>query len=249
MAYARLDDSHFWSAHRLAAPRAVSQEYRGFSRYLRSNLRVHCCGFLALHVLFMLEANGTNVRMGPSIGIILGIMFMVLGNWMGKLRRNLYIGIRTPWTIANDIVWEKTHRLGGRLFVAAGIVTVAVCTFASDRGLLCRSHRQCPDQHILVAGLFALLLSQVWTNGRPESGAESPDRFACNLICVLHVLHHERWVFERLSVRDVGWIAFIQAPMHRVAGPRLATPRIAPICRGVIWSEKSGQKCHAHGYH
>lgn len=89
--------------------------------------------FLALHVLFMLEANGTNVRMGPSIGIILGIMFMVLGNWMGKMRRNLYIGIRTPWTIANDVVWEKTHRLGGRLFVAAGIVTVAVCPFASDR--------------------------------------------------------------------------------------------------------------------
>lgn len=88
--------------------------------------------FLALHVLFMLEASGVHTSIGSSIGIILGILFMVLGNWMGKMRRNLYIGIRTPWTIANDVVWEKTHRLGGRLFFVSGLVTAAVCLFASD---------------------------------------------------------------------------------------------------------------------
>ncbi|HWL94406.1 MAG TPA: SdpI family protein [Phycisphaerae bacterium] len=88
--------------------------------------------FLALHVLFMLEAVGWHTRIGPSIGVICGIMFVALGNWMGKMRRNLYIGIRTPWTLANDVVWEKTHRLGGRLFVASGLLSIVVCLFAPD---------------------------------------------------------------------------------------------------------------------
>lgn len=87
---------------------------------------------LAIHVVFMLEAYGVHMRMGPTIGIIIGLLYMMLGNWMGKIRRNLYIGIRTPWTIVNDVVWEKTHRVGGRLFVACGLLTVAVCPWAPD---------------------------------------------------------------------------------------------------------------------
>ena len=43
---------------------------------------------------------------------------------MGKLRKNFFIGIRTPWTLASDAVWERTHRLGGRLFMLAGLVMV-----------------------------------------------------------------------------------------------------------------------------
>ncbi|MEL7298668.1 MAG: SdpI family protein, partial [Pseudomonadota bacterium] len=50
-----------------------------------------------------------------------GLLFVVLGNYMGKLRKNFFIGIRTPWTLASDEVWARTHRLGGYLFVAAGI--------------------------------------------------------------------------------------------------------------------------------
>ncbi len=87
---------------------------------------------LAIHVLFMLEAYGAKTRFGPSIAIVIGILYVLIGNWMGKMRRNLYVGIRTPWTIVNDVVWEKTHRVGGRLFVGCGLFTIAVCPFASD---------------------------------------------------------------------------------------------------------------------
>ncbi len=50
------------------------------------------------------------------------IMFALIGNVLGKVRRNFFVGIRTPWTIANERVWNDTHRLAGRLFVGGGIL-------------------------------------------------------------------------------------------------------------------------------
>ena len=51
----------------------------------------------------------------------LGLLFILMGNFMGKLRPNYFAGIRTPWTLESKIVWLKTHRLGGRVMVAGGI--------------------------------------------------------------------------------------------------------------------------------
>jgi len=61
----------------------------------------------------------------PTITMLaVGVLLMVLGNYMGKLRKNFFIGIRTPWTLTSDAVWERTHRLGGWLFMLAGLVMV-----------------------------------------------------------------------------------------------------------------------------
>lgn len=79
---------------------------------------------LALNVITVLKAEGRDIPMNRIIPVGIGLLLAVLGNWFGKLRRNFYIGIRTPWTIANDEVWERTHRLGGRLFVVYGLLLV-----------------------------------------------------------------------------------------------------------------------------
>jgi uncharacterized membrane protein len=52
------------------------------------------------------------------------IMFGILGNVMGKVRRNFWVGVRTPWTLANDRVWNDTHRLAGRLFVGVALLLI-----------------------------------------------------------------------------------------------------------------------------
>ena len=59
-----------------------------------------------------------------DLATIIGLLFIVLGNWMGKLRRNLIAGIRTPWTLKSDVVWQRTHRIGGRLMVALGLAVL-----------------------------------------------------------------------------------------------------------------------------
>jgi uncharacterized membrane protein len=46
-----------------------------------------------------------------------------MGFMLRKAKRNYFIGIRTPWTLANDVVWDKTHSLGSKLFIAAGFLT------------------------------------------------------------------------------------------------------------------------------
>ena len=79
-------------------------------------------GFMSgVAILVLLEANGRDVRINEMIFAGVGLMFIVLGNYMGKVRKNFFIGIRTPWTLASDEVWSRTHRLGGKVFVLIGI--------------------------------------------------------------------------------------------------------------------------------
>jgi uncharacterized membrane protein len=82
---------------------------------------------LGLVHLLALQA-ALNPAMDSDRFIIVGVclLVMLLGNVMGKVKRNFWVGIRTPWTLANETVWAGTHRLGGRLMVAAGLL-VAVC--------------------------------------------------------------------------------------------------------------------------
>lgn len=60
--------------------------------------------------------------------IMLGVfsLFMVIGNVLGKTRRNYWMGIRTPWTLESDLVWFHTHRVGGRMMVGAGVLGIVI---------------------------------------------------------------------------------------------------------------------------
>ena len=53
-----------------------------------------------------------------------GFLFILIGNYMPKMRRNWVMGIRTPWTLADERVWDKTHRFAGPLFMLSGVITV-----------------------------------------------------------------------------------------------------------------------------
>lgn len=54
----------------------------------------------------------------------IGVLFLLLGNYMGRIRFNYFFGIRTPWTLADEEVWRKTHRMAGPLWMAAGAVAL-----------------------------------------------------------------------------------------------------------------------------
>ena len=60
------------------------------------------------------------------ISIAMSILLTFTGNYMGKLRRNYWVGIRTPWTMASDRMWERTHRFASWLFVGAGLLGIAI---------------------------------------------------------------------------------------------------------------------------
>ena len=58
------------------------------------------------------------------VPIGVGVLLVVIGNLLPRARPNWFVGIRTPWTLSSDRVWEKTHRFGGHVFVAGGLLIV-----------------------------------------------------------------------------------------------------------------------------
>ena len=74
----------------------------------------------------LLTAFGYDVDTGLLVPLAVGLMLCVLGNVMGKIRPNWFVGVRTPWTLSSRDSWNKTHRLGGRLFVVLGVAVAAL---------------------------------------------------------------------------------------------------------------------------
>lgn len=106
--------------------------------------------FLALHAILILNTLGVNIPIEVVVPIGVGTLFMIIGNYMGKVRRNYMFGIRTPWTLASELSWNKTHRLGGRLFVLLGLAMVISAAFANGMVTFV----------VMFAGIIGMLL---WT--------------------------------------------------------------------------------------
>lgn len=81
--------------------------------------------FVGLQVVTVLPPLGRPVDTSLFVGIGLPLLFIVLGNSMGRLRQNYFVGIRVPWTIASEEVWNATHRFAGKLWVACGFLMLA----------------------------------------------------------------------------------------------------------------------------
>lgn len=79
---------------------------------------------LVIGTTALLAGAGRHVSVDLVAPIAVGALLMVIGNFMGKFRKNFFVGIRTPWTLTSDVVWERTHRFAGWLFVLAGLVWV-----------------------------------------------------------------------------------------------------------------------------
>jgi uncharacterized membrane protein len=102
---------------------------------LKTNIekfRKYYDGFIILFFVFILFIHfqgilwNIGIKMSPNVifPIGLGLLFFYSGILYENAKRNWFIGIRTPWTLSNDIVWDKTHKIGGRLFKIAGMITL-----------------------------------------------------------------------------------------------------------------------------
>lgn len=79
-----------------------------------------------LYVLTMLFSLGYDINIGLIVKAGVALLLAVIGNFMGQFRHNYFVGIKTPWTLANEKVWNQTHRFGGRIWVAGGLVCLAM---------------------------------------------------------------------------------------------------------------------------
>jgi uncharacterized membrane protein len=78
-----------------------------------------------LHALTLAWNLGfTGFRMSAALLPAMGLLFIFIGALLRRVRRNFFIGIRTPWTLSSDRVWERTHSLGSKLFIASGCLAL-----------------------------------------------------------------------------------------------------------------------------
>jgi uncharacterized membrane protein len=101
--------------------------------------RIHFERFMILLFLFLLYLYLLTIAWNLGLRFVMirllapgfAILFFFCGVLLQRARRNMFIGIRTPWTLTSDLVWDKTHRLGGTLFKIAGVLSLGGIAFPS----------------------------------------------------------------------------------------------------------------------
>jgi uncharacterized membrane protein len=73
-----------------------------------------------LHVVVLGAALGWPIAVDRVVPGAVGVLLVIIGNLLPRARSNWWFGIRTPWTLSSDRVWQKTHRVGGYLMILAG---------------------------------------------------------------------------------------------------------------------------------
>ena len=100
-----------------------------------------------VYVLMQMAARGRTASVAPAVAFLIGGLFCGLGNLLGKVRPNWFVGIRTPWTLSSAESWTRTHRAGGWIFLVAGLLTMAGAIFL--------------DAGRVIAGLAVMMLLAV----------------------------------------------------------------------------------------
>ena len=79
---------------------------------------------IALHGFILSFSMGYQADIRPFVFFSVGSLFLLIGNHLPNARQNYTFGIRNPWTLHNDVVWKKTHRVGGWMFAGLGFISM-----------------------------------------------------------------------------------------------------------------------------
>ena len=110
----------------------LKKNIQEFTRYYDSFILLIIFFFFYADIVTILWNMGLKLNINFFIIPAIGFLFIYLGAILKHIKQNWFIGIRTPWTLSSKIVWEKTHLLGGKLFIISGIITLIGLFFPSN---------------------------------------------------------------------------------------------------------------------
>jgi len=85
--------------------------------------------FVLLNIISVLAGLGYIEDASKSIFILFSLLMIAMGNYMPTFKRNWFLGIKTPWTVSSEEVWNRTHRIGGKLFMLGGLLGLIEAIF------------------------------------------------------------------------------------------------------------------------
>ena len=91
---------------------------------------------IVLNIIVYLTALGMGVRTEVIMPIVLGLLFVIVGNYLPKCKQNYTIGIKIPWTLDSEENWNKTHRLAGWTWTFGGLAMIATAFFGGFWALM-----------------------------------------------------------------------------------------------------------------
>ena len=77
-----------------------------------------------LYFVVSLNALGYNIPVGLVVPAAVGLLFIILGYYLQDIKPNWFMGIRTPWTLSSEVVWQKTHKFGAKVFMICGVLVI-----------------------------------------------------------------------------------------------------------------------------
>jgi len=101
------------------------KNYEKFRDYYEGFILLFVLFLLAIQVQIILWSIGYQISPNLIFPLLIGILFIYIGFLLGHAEQNWFVGIRTPWTLSSKTVWKKTHELGGKLFIIAGVISCA----------------------------------------------------------------------------------------------------------------------------
>lgn len=102
-----------------------------FRSYFDGFIMILYLFFIMIFGQIILWNLGTEISFNSTMPVAIGILFFYIGIMLEKAKMNWFIGIRTPWTLSSEKVWDKTHKLGAKLFKIAGIAALISVFFQS----------------------------------------------------------------------------------------------------------------------
>lgn len=98
--------------------------------------KVFIVTFISMVQILMIQAalNNTLINIGAIIVALIGVMFLLLGINMPKIKQNYTFGIKTPWTLRSEEVWDATHKMAGPFCTVAGILQIVFAAALSTKG-------------------------------------------------------------------------------------------------------------------
>lgn len=128
--------------------------------------RAYYDGFILVLMLFLLMMDCIvlseslwpgHISVGRVVNMAVGLLFIFLGNLLPKVKNNFFMGVRTPWTLSDPDVWNRTNRLGGKLFFWFGLVIAGGALFLPETAIfavmmLC----------VLVVSAVPIVMSFLW---------------------------------------------------------------------------------------
>ncbi|MCR4280405.1 MAG: SdpI family protein [Candidatus Komeilibacteria bacterium] len=106
--------------------------YAGFATTYNIIKNLLIAFMVLLYFFTGLNGVGYDIAINIVVPPAIGLFFIIIGNFMGKIKSNWFMGIRTPWALSNETVWNKTQRFGGKMFVLAGIILLLTPWIAED---------------------------------------------------------------------------------------------------------------------